>query len=141
MKLNVEARFNERRYSDEAIIANSDRPRVNVVLKMIGSKCRVLDIGCYSGLIGSLIAANGNDVYGVDLSETSVNLAKQKGINAYHIDVSNVLPFVFNFFDVVFAGEVIEHVYGTDGFLQEIKSIKTKWTTCFDYIQLSFIWA
>ena len=116
------ARFNERRYSDEASYSSSDY-RLKNILRLIGTGHKVLDVGCYSGALGRLIADNGNDVYGVDLSETSVNLAIKKGIKAFKIDAENSLPFSTDLFDVVFVGEMIEHVYDTDRFLQEVKRV------------------
>lgn len=119
----TKARFYERRYSGEALYSPADQVRLKIILSLIGTGRKVLDIGCYSGVVSSLIAKNGNDVYGVDLSEPSVELAKKKGIKAYVIDAEHILPFPADFFDTVFAGEIIEHIFDTDRVLEEIKRV------------------
>jgi len=122
-------RFHEERFSKEWILpsGHGDNVRIGIVLSLIGKKKRVLDVGCYDGTISKLIMNNDNEVYGVDVSSKGVELAKQKGIKAIVHDVEESLPFPENFFDVVFIGEVIEHVFDTDRFLEEIKrALKVK---------------
>jgi 2-polyprenyl-3-methyl-5-hydroxy-6-metoxy-1,4-benzoquinol methylase len=93
---------------------------------LIGNGKKVLDLGCYDGTVGSLLQRNGNEVYGVDISEKPVQLAKQKGIEAYVADIEDGIPFPENSFDVVFAGELIEHVFDTVKFLEEVRRMLKK---------------
>lgn len=84
---------------------------------------RILDIGCGDGNFTVLIkkVCNANEVYGVEISETGVKMAEKKGIKAIKLNVDEEdLPFEDEYFDAVFAGEVIEHLYDPDHFLDEV---------------------
>lgn len=62
--------------------------------------------------------------YGIDISSESVRMAKIKGIIAKNIDVNNEkLPFPDNFFDVITATDVIEHLNNSDFFLEEVNRV------------------
>lgn len=114
------------RFSNVYPCSASDKVRTLIVLKLIGNGKKVLDLGCYDGTVGSLLQRNGNEVYGVDISEKPVQLAKQKGIEAYVADIEDGIPFPENSFDVVFAGELIEHVFDTVKFLEEVRRMLKK---------------
>jgi len=119
MKKTNKTIFHEQRYSRTWSFSRADEVRMNIVAKLVGQNKRVLDIGCYDGTISSLLTRGNDEVYGVDLSEKAVEFARQKGIEAYVADAEDKLPFPSAFFDVVFAGEVIEHTFDTDRFLEE----------------------
>ena len=112
----------EERYNCEWQPYKSDFPRIKAVIGLVGKGKRVLDIGCYDGTIAKAIADKGNDVYGMDFSSVAVDLARRKGIKAFQGDgEGNSFPFEKHFFDVIVAGEIIEHVYDTDAFLERLK--------------------
>ena len=121
----IREKFNEQRYREKIQqLSENDMFRVENILKFIGNKKKVLDIGCWDGLIGELIARNDNEVYGVDISESVLKVAESKGIKTCKVDIEcEELPFPANHFDVVVAGEVIEHVFDTDSFLKKIKHV------------------
>jgi len=49
------------------------------------------------------------EVYGVDISEKGVKMAKRNGIKAFKVNVDEEnLPFEDNYFDCVFAGEILD---------------------------------
>lgn len=54
---------------------------VEMIIKTIGSKCRILDLGCGQGRHTESLAAKGNDVVGVDFSEENIKIAKTKSEN------------------------------------------------------------
>lgn len=83
-------------------------------------KFSLLDVGCGDGYIGQKLSKIGYDVYGLDLSKKLVGLAEKSGVKAKVGDASKNFPFKNNFFDVVFAGEIIEHLFDTRAFLNEI---------------------
>ena len=100
--------------------------RISKVLKLIGKGKKILDVGCYNGTIGEKILKNGNEVWGLDASKEGVELAKKKGIKAFVGNLENKFPFKDESFDVVFAGEIIEHILDTESFLDEIKRVLKK---------------
>ncbi len=87
---------------------------------------RVLEIGCGEGSLLEMLS-EGNRVYGVDISLTGVERARQKGMEVHHLDASNQsLPYENGFFDVVITLETIEHVENPHRMLWEIKRILKK---------------
>jgi len=110
-------------FPDMEISPPSDRIRVRKVLRLIGSGKRVLDIGCSDGIIGSLLMRQNNEVYGIELSHISALKAKRSGLEVFRADSNKLLPFLDSYFDVVFAGEIIEHIVDVDKFLEEIKRV------------------
>ncbi|MFA5362966.1 MAG: class I SAM-dependent methyltransferase [Candidatus Omnitrophota bacterium] len=60
------------------------------------------------------------EYHGIDISDSGVFEAKKIGINAVKINVDeSVLPYDDSYFDFIFAGELIEHLFNPDLFLSE----------------------
>ena len=99
----------------------------NLISKMIeknnkkGSK--FLDIGCGSGEISKHYMDLGFDVKGIDFSEKAISLASRLGINADVMDVDSGLDFEDNSFDLILAGDVVEHVFDPIFMLKEVGRI------------------
>ena len=82
---------------------------------------RVLDAGCGNGTTLHLLkSAYHFDAYGVDISQTAVDLAQRMGIEAKVADITQNIPFPDNYFDVVVCSEVLEHLISPEKALQEI---------------------
>lgn len=74
-----------------------------------GSLPRLLDVACGAGLLAPHVAGSGYWHVGIDLSPTAVIQAKEHSVTASRGDVTR-LPFKDETFDVVVAGEILEHV-------------------------------
>jgi 2-polyprenyl-3-methyl-5-hydroxy-6-metoxy-1,4-benzoquinol methylase len=98
--------------------------RLKEILNIVSEqKGMLLDIGCGSGEITLLIkqAMNPKEVYGIDISDQAIALACPKGIKAFKVDISSSkFPFSDGFFDVIVAGEVVEHLFDPDFFFDEV---------------------
>lgn len=70
---------------------------------------RVLDIGCRTGALTRAYLA-GNEVVGIDVDRESLAEAARLGIETHWADADEPLPFASESFDVVVAGEVLEHL-------------------------------
>ncbi|MEU8549147.1 bifunctional 2-polyprenyl-6-hydroxyphenol methylase/3-demethylubiquinol 3-O-methyltransferase UbiG [Streptomyces roseoverticillatus] len=71
---------------------------------------RLLDVACGGGLFGPHLAGKGYRVFGVDLSATALKEALGHGFDAVaRADITR-LPFADESFDVVTAGQCLEHV-------------------------------
>jgi len=94
------------------------------LIKNYNSK-RVLDVGCGDGSFSLKIQNfTKNIVYGIDVSETAVKLSIKKGINAIKCNINyERLPFKDEFFDIIFMGEVIEHLSNPDFAIKEIRRV------------------
>jgi 2-polyprenyl-6-hydroxyphenyl methylase/3-demethylubiquinone-9 3-methyltransferase len=79
---------------------------------------RLLDMACGGGLLAPYLAGSGYRHIGVDLSRTAIVLARDHGVESVRGDVL-ALPFRDETFDVVVAGEVLEHVADLAGAVGE----------------------
>ena len=70
---------------------------------------RVLDLGCRDGALTSRYA-EGNEVVGVDADREALAEAAKLGIETRWADLDEPLPFDEAGFDVVVAGELLEHL-------------------------------
>jgi len=110
-------------YKSRLLSYEKDFTRIKIIESLIGSNSRILDIGCYDGTIGKLLIDRNNEVHGIDGSEDALKVALQRGIKAKTGDLEERFDFEDNFFDVVLAGEIIEHILDTDSFISEIKRV------------------
>lgn len=84
----------------------------------------VLDIGCGSGLITGQLQKKGYTVKGLDFSPTAVEKARKQGITADVCDLDEGLTTETDAtHDVVWAGDIIEHVFDPMGLLKEIHRV------------------
>jgi SAM-dependent methyltransferase len=85
----------------------------------------VLDVGCGDGSTAvSIRELTGARVFGVDVSALSVAAAVGKGVDATTCEVGVApLPFADGSIDVVYMGEVIEHLVDPDAALDEIRRV------------------
>jgi len=89
---------------------------------------KILDIGCQDGYVCSQLYEFGWDPYGVDIIKESLELAQNKypSINFQWANCEKSIPFEDNFFDIVWAGDVIEHIHFTDIFVNEVNRVLKK---------------
>lgn len=86
-------------------------------------KARVLDLGCDDGqLVKERITkfVGTTDIWGVDIDKKTLEKAKRRGIRTFCQDLNKPLSFENDFFDVVQANQVVEHLWDTDTFLAEV---------------------
>ena len=83
---------------------------------------RVLDLGCRYGALTRAYAP-GNDVVGVDVDREALAEAATLGIETRWADVDEPLPFDDASFDVVVAGELLEHVRDPERLVGEVRRV------------------
>ena len=109
-------------------------PRIKKICRLSMARAdRMLDIGCGDGhyvlLFGDIFDIR--ELYGVDVSMRAVSKARANGIRASHVNIDKQpLPYMDGRFDVVFAGEIIEHLLNPDLLLNEIYRILKKEGIC-----------
>lgn len=113
--------FNEQRYSMDMPTPLGDQPRINFILENIpDKKLKILDIGCWSGSYAVRYKKTSNTVYAIESSKSAAKKAREKKIfvKEGNFLYSDCFPEVS--FDIVVAGEIIEHVFDTDLFIDKI---------------------
>jgi SAM-dependent methyltransferase len=97
--------------------------RVPLLVAAVGGPGRrVLDLGCRSGAVTQHFLA-GNEVVGVDVDAAALRRAAERGIETVHGNVEDTLPFETGSFDVVVAGEMLEHVRSPEEVVTEVRRV------------------
>lgn len=96
-----------------ALLRAENKVRVPWVLENIKPHSTVLDVGCGAGFLTNPLAKSGHIVTGIDLSESSLQIARRydttDSVNYLHANGYS-LPFNNGSFDVVCAMDLLEHV-------------------------------
>ncbi len=89
------------------------------------SNLRLLDIGCNDGSFTLKVAKklHSRKIYGLEIDKKAAKIAKKRGINVYIRDVNKRFPFKDNFFDVIIANQIVEHLLNPDNLFEEIYRI------------------
>jgi SAM-dependent methyltransferase len=88
-----------------------------------GPGLRVLDLGCRYGAL-TRAYSGGNEVVGVDVDRDALaQAAASLGIATVWADVEEQLPFDGESFDVVVAGELIEHLREPERLVTEVRRV------------------
>ena len=107
---------------------NRFEDRLPVCLRAIlaAKPLRVLDVGAGDGLVLDKLSESGlarSMLSAIELNSPAVEAMLAKGYDAHQLSASGQYPFGDGEFDVVFAGEIIEHVLDPDRLLQECRRV------------------
>ena len=102
-------------------------PRIDKIcgLKLPKIK-RLLDVGCGDGKYALAFqkAFGIDEFFGIDMGEEAVKMAGSSSINMSCMDLNKTgMPYQDNYFDMVFAGEIIEHLLSPDNLLIEVHRV------------------
>ena len=127
MKVNIYDQYNEKRYSKKMPTDGVDKTRIDFILKNIpDNNLEILDIGCWDGSYAIRYKKKTNKIFGIESSVTAVKQAKKRGIIVRQGDFMEKKYFKDKKFDIVVAGEIIEHVFDTDLFIEKAKNLLKK---------------
>jgi 2-polyprenyl-3-methyl-5-hydroxy-6-metoxy-1,4-benzoquinol methylase len=86
---------------------------------------RVLDLGCGEGQFAAAVAAAGASVLAADVAEEPLRRAREShpGLDFQLLEQEAAWGLADAGFDTVWAGEVIEHVADTAGWLSEVRRV------------------
>jgi ubiquinone/menaquinone biosynthesis C-methylase UbiE len=95
------------------------------LLARVSGGQRVLDLGCGDGAFAAELVAAGCAVTMADVAQEALRRARARAPQAEAVELVEgaPLPFAEDAFDVVWAGEVIEHVADVVGLLAEVRRV------------------
>ena len=95
------------------------------LLDRVGPGEHVLDLGCGDGAFAEALVAAGCAVTMADVAEEALRRARARAPRADAVKLAEgePLPFAEDAFDVVWAGEVLEHVADVVGLLAEVRRV------------------
>jgi len=101
------------------------QPRRAFLLEHVGSGERVLDVGCGEGRFAAELARAGAEVVGIDVAAEPLRRARalHPELDLRLVRAEAAWPLRDASFDVVWAGEVIEHIADTAGWLSEVRRV------------------
>jgi len=86
---------------------------------------KILDVGCGTGMIMFLLK-NYGETYGIDISEEALNFCRLRGHKYLKKARANNVPFDNQFFDLVIAFDLLEHLEDDEGAVKEFYRILKK---------------
>lgn len=96
------------------------RARIEEIVRRAQGAVSVLEAGCNEGFLSAALIEAGFKVTSVDIDDTMIVRAKELfDIKAIKADI-NCLPFAEDSFDLVVAGEILEHLYNPGKGLSEL---------------------
>jgi 2-polyprenyl-3-methyl-5-hydroxy-6-metoxy-1,4-benzoquinol methylase len=87
-----------------------------------GPGLKVLDLGCRDGSL-SRAYADGNEIVGVDADREALAAAAELGIETHWADLDDPLDFDDASFDVVVAGELLEHLRDPHRVVEDVRRV------------------
>jgi 2-polyprenyl-3-methyl-5-hydroxy-6-metoxy-1,4-benzoquinol methylase len=99
--------------------------RLDFLLERVPAGARVLDVGCGEGWFTAALAGAGREAVGIDVAQEPLRRAheRESGLDLRCVPVEGEWPLQDVSFDAVWAGEVIEHVADTAGWLSEVRRV------------------
>lgn len=112
-------------YSDSAFTDQDSNTSWYKALELIPTNAKVLDIGCSSGNFGTeLIKRKQCTVDGIEINPDDLKQAKKKLRRVYRINIeSDSLEPIKDKYDVIYFGDVIEHLVDPAATLKRIKRL------------------
>lgn len=99
----------------------------NILISYVNAKktAKILDIGVFRGIIARerFVNIKNPEIHGVDVDDKALSSAKKFGINVKKYNIEKGLPYKANFFDIVSANQIIEHLIDVDLFMSEIHRV------------------
>lgn len=86
-------------------------------------KFKILDIGGNTGVISKILQDKGFNVTVADISKEALNTCKKKKLKTLSFDFNDIFPIKDKLYDLIIAGEVIEHILDVELFLNECNRI------------------
>ena len=103
----------------------ADRSETEPLLDLVGGLKgkKILEVGCGTGRFLKLFDSS-NELYGLDVSEEMLQIARQRNPGAsLHVGSAELLPFDSGAFDVVYCFRVLQHIVNQEKVVHEIARV------------------
>jgi len=109
----------------EGLVPRDFPRRLGFLLARASPGERVLDVGCGEGCFAAVLADAGAQVVAIDVAEEPLRRARawRADLDLRLVEPGGPWPLQDASFDVVWAGEVIEHVADTAAWLSEVRRV------------------
>ncbi len=99
--------------------------RLHAERERLGRQVRVLDLGCGEGHFADVLVRADAGVVACDVAEEPLRraCANHPDLDLHLVEPGGPLPFADASFDIVWAGETIEHVLDTSHWLSEVRRV------------------
>jgi ubiquinone/menaquinone biosynthesis C-methylase UbiE len=97
--------------------------RLAFLLERLPPGARVLDVGCGEGDFTAALLRAGREAVGIDVAQEPLRRAREPGLDLRVVPAAGEWPLPDASFDAVWAGETIEHVLDTEGWLSEVRRV------------------
>ena len=109
------------------VYRQNERASKRAILDVIEPRAhgRLLDCGCGDGEFTVQVASRArvSEAYGIECASHRIGEANDRGIIVTEGNLDDPLPYKSRFFNIVHAGQIIEHLCNIDLFLKEIKRV------------------
>lgn len=138
--MNSVTQYNLNRYNNDNEFDNystwkNHKLRIEIMIKFIEEafskskkdikNFKILDIGGNTGVISKLLQEKMFNVTVADISEEALSTCKKRKLKTVNFDFNDIFPIKDKSYDLVIAGEVIEHILDVEQFLNECNRILT----------------
>ena len=118
-------------YQEKSKDFNISSARKKQIIDLAGEtkNQKILDVGCATGYLGEYFRNNSNWVAGLDVSESALQVAKDKLDVVYQIDLESAdwpAGLINKKFDLIIVAEVIEHLLWPERLLNRLSKLLAK---------------
>lgn len=127
------SRYNNDNEFDTYSTWKNHKLRIDIIIKLVNlaykknnklkKDFKIIDIGGNTGVISKILHDEGFNVTVADISEEALKKCKLKKLKTHKFDFNDVFPIKDNTYDMIIAGEVIEHILDVELFLNECNRI------------------
>jgi len=117
-------KHNDNRNYDYSSIETEERQEYSKIIELVSTDSSVIDLGCGNGSLLKILKDKKNiQDYGIELSESGVEICKRKGLNVIKGSIDTKLNFEENAFDYAICNVTIQMVNYPEILLNEMKRI------------------
>lgn len=91
----------------------------------INTHAKLLDLGCNDGVLTTRLAKkiSTQNIFGVDIVDEQIKIARHNGVEVSKFNLNENFLYDSDFFDVIHANQVIEHITDSDSFLEQLHRV------------------